>query len=199
MVSLKFYALVVGAAAFLVAHPISARPGTCTLEVNGQTYIDGSCQYDRLSRDDGSFMISAADASYFAYLYVEGTNQASAHWNEEAGATRAHTPLGQFHLDASGCWVNAVARICAAPVYSAYDPAISGIWDCGVMIFDLNAERYVVSGKEVGIAGIEQISEDTWGVELVDGYRFGLFDVSPDSLTWSSPVSGDIFDCRRKE
>lgn len=105
-------ACAVGLAA-LVAAPLQARPADCLLAVGGQTYIAGSCDIIPLDDELGSFQIISTDLSYFAYLYVEGADAASAFWNETAGASHAHTPLGALTRDGA-CWVNAAARICAS-------------------------------------------------------------------------------------
>ncbi|MCL3882675.1 hypothetical protein [Marivita sp. GX14005] len=76
-------------------------------------------------------------------------------------------------------------------------PPVYGNWDCEIMQFSLDGSTYVVSGKKVAVASIEKIAEDAWGAEMTDGYRFAMFDVTKNSLTWHSPASGDTFECRR--
>lgn len=48
-----------------------ARPAKCLLDVGGTVYIDGPCDFEPDRSGDGSFMIMAPDAMYFAYLNVE--------------------------------------------------------------------------------------------------------------------------------
>lgn len=62
------------------------------------------------------------------------------------------------------------------------------------MSFSLD-ERYY--NKTGAVEGVERLSEGAFGVTLTDGYRFALFDVTDQTLTWHSPGSGDTFDCRR--
>lgn len=77
---------------------------------------------------------------------------------------------------------------------------VFGNWDCGeVMGFALDARNYNVNGQNGSVDSIEMIAADAFGVTLDDGYRFALFDVTPGSLTWHSPESGDTFDCRRQQ
>jgi len=197
----KYLSMVALTMACAMAAPAEAEVAKCTLEIKGKAYISGDCDYDTLSRSDGSFKIMALDAKYFAYVYVEGTGKASAHWNEEAGANHAHTPLGQMRLATDGCWINDTTRICVSPeAASAVTGRIPyGKWNCGnVMGFSLDGSTYTVNGKRVAVANVEQIAEDAYGVTLVDAYRFALFDVGPESLTWHSPESGDTFDCKRE-
>ena len=104
-------ATVVGMAV-LVAASVQARPAECLLEVGAQTYIDGPCDFRSLDEGSGSFQITSADQSYFAFLYVEGADGGTAYWNEIAGASHAHTPLGALTRDGA-CWVNTATRICA--------------------------------------------------------------------------------------
>lgn len=74
---------------------------------------------------------------------------------------------------------------------------VFGSWDCEIMDFTLDAETYTVSGKPGQVKRIEAIADDAYGVELTDSYRFGLFDVTAQTLIWHSPASGDTFECRR--
>ncbi|MCL3882676.1 hypothetical protein [Marivita sp. GX14005] len=89
-----------------------ARPAKCLLEVQGKTFIDGSCEFHTLSSNDGSFQITGANGMHFAYLYVEGDGKASAYWNGEIGENRAHDPLGTLTRDGA-CWSNTTAKLCA--------------------------------------------------------------------------------------
>lgn len=92
----------------------------------------------------------------------------------------------------------AAALLAASPVVAQNDLTVFGSWDCEIMGFTLDAEEYNISGKVIPVATIEKIAEDGFGVALADEYRFALFDVLPDSLTWHSPASGDTFECRRE-
>jgi len=87
--------------------------GTCILEVGGTRYIDGPCDIDL--QDDGSFIATARDhgeATYFAYVLLDGKDTATGYWNGEPGASHAHTPLGTLARH-GGCWQNRDARVCA--------------------------------------------------------------------------------------
>ena len=89
-----------------------ARPAKCLLEVNGVTYIDGACDFRSLEDGTGSFQITGPKGTYFAYLYVEGANRATAHWNEEPGASHAHSPLGSLRR-VGACWTSETVKLCA--------------------------------------------------------------------------------------
>ncbi len=181
--------------------PVDARPTHCILEVAGKTYISGPCDYRPLKDAGGDFQVTGADGRHFAYVYVEAPDRATAHWNGELGENRAHDPLGALRRE-DGCWVNDTARICVSTVTAsaAGNTAPHGAWDCGkVMGFTLDASTYTVNGKGNSVAQVEQIAEDTFGITLADDYRFALFDVTPSTLTWHSPQSGDTFECRRQK
>lgn len=181
--------------AAVAGHPAKAGPATCVLEVAGKSYIDGPCEHRLLDGGQGGFQMTGADRRHFAYVYIEG-DRATAHWNGEAAENRAHDPLGELRRDGA-CWVNRGARICVS-VEAALGGPPYGRWNCEIMAFSLDAESYEVSGAGGRVSGIEKIGDDAWGVELVDGYRFALFDVTDGSLTWHSPASGDTFECERQ-
>lgn len=96
----------------IAALPAQARPAKCLLQVEGQTYIDGPCDFAPLDSGDGSFQITGESGKHFAYVYVEGGGKASAHWNGILGEIRAHDPLGKLTRDGA-CWANANAKLCA--------------------------------------------------------------------------------------
>ncbi|MHC1547260.1 hypothetical protein [Phyllobacterium sp. K27] len=64
--------------------------------------------------------------------------------------------------------------------------------------FRITAKTYAppMSGKALRIKKIERDGK-FWSVQLADGYRFTLFDVKKNTLTWHSPASGDTFDLKR--
>ncbi len=77
--------------------------------------------------------------------------------------------------------------------------AFFGLWDCGVGTFSYRYDGYATSpdASHIPYMSIEEFTPGNFGVTLMDGYRTGLMDVTPTTMTWSSPVSGDSFDCRR--
>ena len=87
----------------------AAADGTtrCVLEVDGQSYIDGPCEYS--PSDSGDFQISAKD--YFAYIYPS-YKPVLGYWNGTPGTTHAHDPLGELTKNGA-CWVNDRAKVCA--------------------------------------------------------------------------------------
>ena len=168
----------------------------CVLEVGGRAYISGECTFERLSRADGSFRINALDDQYFAYVYVKPEGTAEAYWNEDPEYRNAQSPLGALQRDGA-CWVSEAARICAVEKTSSSaagaHPA-HGKWDCEGMIVTLDAAHY----NDARVQSIETIAGNDYGLTLADGTRFGLLMVTETTMTWSSPASGDIFDCVRQ-
>lgn len=100
------------AALVLSAEIALARPATCYLEVGGRAFIDGPCGFEPLYGDDGSFRVMAQDGLYFAYLSVDTLGHGIGHWNEEPGASHAHSPLGILKRDGA-CWIGKGAKLCA--------------------------------------------------------------------------------------
>ncbi len=85
----------------------------------------------------------------------------------------------------------------ASCAHAETEVPVFGEWDCEIMGFTLDAKAYVVNSQKFDLKSVEKIADDAWGAEMVDGYRFAMFDVTADSLTWHSPASGDTFDCKR--
>lgn len=81
-------------------------------------------------------------------------------------------------------------RLCA--VAAQGDLPIFGVWECVGTSMTIDAASY--QGKP--IKTIEQMGSD-FLVTLEDGYRFAAFDVTPTTFTWSSPQSGDTFECHK--
>ena len=106
-----------------------ARPASCTLAVDGRTYIDGPCDFD--AEKDGSFQIRAKD--YFAYVTVTGSGRATGSWNADPRSTHAHASLGELMRKGS-CWENARARICARDLLPERRAAIEAVRPNGAML-----------------------------------------------------------------
>ena len=112
MVKIVNVVLIVAGLAVPLGAATHARPAKCLLEVNGTSYVDGACDFRPLSDGTGSFQITGPKGTYFAYLLVDGVDRATAHWNEEPGASHAHTPLGALTRDGP-CWINETTKLCA--------------------------------------------------------------------------------------
>ena len=90
--------------------------GTCLLDVEGSSFIDGKCGITL--RPDGSFQIRSLERDtggvpiYFAYVNTFDAGKAAGYWNGEPFAGHAHTPLGELTQEGA-CWVNAHAKVCA--------------------------------------------------------------------------------------
>jgi hypothetical protein len=177
--------------------PAAAEPASCELTVDGKTYIDGLCSFEPLSGDGGSFTITNSTADYFAYVHVNKDGSATAHWNEIAGASRAHTSLGRL-TRGGDCWTSDTVHICASKHEEDAELSPLGDWDCEIMGFTLTESTYKnSSAPEAPVAEIKPMGKDAFHVVLEDGYSFGLFEVTKESSTWYSMASGDIFECIR--
>lgn len=99
------------AVAMMASGAAVAAPGRCLLVVDGKTYLNGPCP---VSIDpDGSFSVGTGPkASFFAYVNVEPSGVAVGSWNEERGATHAHSSLGELKRNGA-CWTNDKAIVCA--------------------------------------------------------------------------------------
>lgn len=77
--------------------------------------------------------------------------------------------------------------------------AFFGVWDCGIGMFSYRYDGYATSpdAPNLPYMSIEEFTPGNFGITYMDGYRTGLMDVTPTTMVWSSPASGDIFDCRR--
>jgi hypothetical protein len=98
------------AAALFVSPWALAAPADCRFVFEGNTYIDGPCDFK--STAGGSFRISAN--GYELDLFVEG-NTAEGHWNGDVRSTRMQHPL---HMDGvlkrqGACWESPAAQVCA--------------------------------------------------------------------------------------
>lgn len=85
------------------------REVDCLLQVNGKTYLDGTCMYD--ADKDGSFRLFGD--KYFVYLNVFEKGVAGASWNANPKSSHAQAPLGEDFTQEGGCWVGKNAKICA--------------------------------------------------------------------------------------
>ena len=196
MYSKTYFLLSSVLAALSMSSATQAAQVDCVLEVGGRAYISGPCAFESLSGNAGNFRINALDDAYFAYVYVKSETTAEAFWNEHPEYRNAQSPLGALQRDGA-CWVSETARICAVEKTSSSaagaHPA-HGTWDCESMSVTLDADRY----NDAPVQSIETIAGNDYGLTLADGTRFGLLMVTETTMTWSSPASGDIFDCERQ-
>lgn len=99
------------ALAMVVSGAAIAAPGRCLLVVDGRTYLNGSC--DVSISPGGSFQVqNRGQIRYFALVNPDGPGQAIGYWNQEVGATHAHTDLGTLRRN-DACWSNDKAIVCA--------------------------------------------------------------------------------------
>lgn len=99
------------ALAMVVSGAAVAAPGRCLLIVDGKTYLNGPCPIE-VSKG-GSFTIGAGPSlDYFAIVTMTDQGYAKGFWNEERGASHAHTDLGDLWRN-DACWTNDKAIVCA--------------------------------------------------------------------------------------
>lgn len=98
------------ALAMVVSGAASAAPGRCLLIVEGKTYLNGPCPV-AVARSGSLTVGGGRGLSYFAVVNPAGDGTAAGFWNEERGATHAHTDLGTLHRS-DACWTNARAVVC---------------------------------------------------------------------------------------
>jgi hypothetical protein len=108
-----FRAACVAAFALFCAGPAFAKASDCLLEVDGQRYIDGPCQF--VAHPGGSFelfTLRGAGVEYAAEVERVEPGKAMGFWNARTGDARPVVPLGVLSSSAA-CWTNARVRICA--------------------------------------------------------------------------------------
>ena len=86
-----------------------------------------------------------------------------------------------------------------APIGPAAGLPFLGKWDCQVSTFTFTAGTYSpgLGSAELRLTRVEKYGDDTFGLTFADGYRLGLIDVTATTMIWSSPQSGDSFNCQR--
>jgi hypothetical protein len=196
MYSNAYFMLASVLAVLSISSPALAAQVDCVLEVAGRAYISGPCSFELLTGNDGSFRINALSDDYFAYVYVKPEGAAEAYWNENPEYRNAQGALGALQHDGA-CWVSEAARICAVEKVASSTVEthpVHGSWDCEGMLITLDADRY----NDARVQSIENIAGSDYGLALADSTRFGLLTVTATTMTWSSPASGDIFDCVRQ-
>lgn len=74
-----------------------------------------------------------------------------------------------------------------------------GTWDCEVETFTFTADSYRPGAHAPALryVQVERYGDDTFGLTFPNDYRIGLMGVTRNTMTWSSPQSGDIFECAR--
>lgn len=87
-----------------------------------------------------------------------------------------------------------VASASAEPVYG-----FGGKWDCEGQTFTFTGTTYQpgAGAPVLRMSKVEKFGTDTFGLTFPDGYAIGLMAVTPTSMTWSSPATGDMLECRR--
>lgn len=85
------------------------REVDCSLQVQGKTYLKGTCMYD--ADKDGSFRLFGD--KYFVYLNTFEDGKAGVSWNGKSQASHAHELLGEDFKRDGACWVGKQAKVCA--------------------------------------------------------------------------------------
>jgi hypothetical protein len=108
-----FRAACLAAFALFCAGPAFAKASDCLLEVDGQRYIDGPCQF--VAHPGGSFelfTLRGAGVDTAAQVERVEPGKAIGFWNGRTGGARPLVPLGVLTSSAA-CWANAHVRVCA--------------------------------------------------------------------------------------
>ena len=87
----------------------TGRDVDCSLQVNGKTYLNGTCKYD--ADQDGSFRLFGD--KYFLYLNTLDAGKAGVSWNGTSQASHAQELLGEDFKRDGACWVGKKAKVCA--------------------------------------------------------------------------------------
>ena len=100
-------------------------------------------------------------------------------------ATRRRAITGALGLVLITCTARAAER-----------PPFLGEWDCEVATFWFTPHGY---DNGLDVLSIRKVvkSKGGWGLVFDKGYRISLFDVTAETMTWHSPISGDTFRCKR--
>ncbi|MEO7063874.1 MAG: hypothetical protein ABI082_08925, partial [Dokdonella sp.] len=64
--------------------------------------------------------------TYFATVTIQRNGAGEGFWNEETGASHAHTPLGALHRN-GWCWENETAKVCASKLTEEHPTATSSL------------------------------------------------------------------------
>lgn len=86
-----------------------------------------------------------------------------------------------------------------------YEPIITqsffGTWDCEGSTYVFGPDGYWTHPTRDPLAyrEVKEFTPGNFGVTFVDGYRLGLMDVTDRSMIWSSPASGDVFECSKED
>lgn len=77
--------------------------------------------------------------------------------------------------------------------------AFFGTWDCQGSTWTYGYDGFTNGARPnpLPYMSIEEFTPGNFGITYMDGYRTGLMDVTPTTMIWFSPESGDSFGCRR--
>lgn len=90
----------------------------------------------------------------------------------------------------------ALTTLMLSPVAASSLPFV-GKWDCGVASFTFTPRTYHNGSKTLRIKSIELGAPGDYLLTFTDGYSIALMNITKRAMTWSSPSSGDSFDCKR--
>lgn len=77
--------------------------------------------------------------------------------------------------------------------------AFFGTWDCQGSAWTYGYDGFTNGARTSPLRymTIQELTPSIYSILYMDGYETGLLDVTPTTMTWFSPESGDSFDCRR--
>lgn len=106
----------------------------------------------------------------------------------------------QVHLDtAEGARAFLAGLLPFPPEELPEGDAFFGTWDCQGSAWTYGYDGFT-NGAETDplpYMAIQELTPGIYAILYMDGYQTGLLDVTPTTMTWFSPESGDSFDCRR--
>lgn len=88
------------------------------------------------------------------------------------------------------------AMIASAPA-GAKDYPFVGTWDCEVATFTYTSESWNNGVATFPFSSVNCCKGDEAQLMFRGGYETQLSQITPDSMKWYSPASGDGFDCKR--
>jgi hypothetical protein len=103
------------------ASNLAAKPAKCLFVVDGEFYINGTCEFEHLG--GGDFNVHTTDKSgeieWSASLLIDDDQTATVSWNGDGEEGERHVPTGHQHASQNGlkrdgaCWAKRSSVLCA--------------------------------------------------------------------------------------
>lgn len=105
-------------------------------------------------------------------------------------------PTAGFRRRLMAAAIGGLLGASAAPTLATERHPFLGEWDCQVAVFWFTPHGYDNGFDILPIRKVTK-SKGGWSLGFDKGYRISLFDVTGQTMTWHSPMSGDTFHCKR--